>query len=550
MPSHDRRAAARRRAWGRGPMILRFEPLEGRQLMAGATALPEIVATSFSVTPNADWHQQIQAQGTIANIGNAPVPPGAIAAIYASPTANVGANALLLGIVTINAGLAPGATQQFNQTITMPPSPLPTMTSTSTQLWLGLDIDPQSVVPQQNPKLNKNQGIGLDEAPVTISAAPPSHLIGTVFNLSTLSAIWGQTVTITAQVENSAQGSAPATRAKIVLTPNGQVPGTNDITIGNIAIPALGPFQTVNIAQQITLPPYAASLLAGQTTFQISMIQDADHQASLLTQPPIIQGTGKDTAAITINNGPNTPTTSGALPDLAAGTVTAPTTPIYWGNGFQVSTTVQNLGQAAAPAFNVEFLLTGTDGTNSSQAIYLGSALVTAGLQPNYSQNITQDLTLPARLPFGMTVGAVSYGRIVAVVDPENMVDETFKNNNNSQSAPVTLRIFGVDGNATVPTTAPVRPNAPVPAGTTTPKPVTTTPPANNTSTAAARKLAQQRAKTLKLTQAQLIRDQLILHKLTVAKGVAAKVRAANSTTKAKLNNDINNLTNVIKGLL
>ena len=32
MPSHDRRAAARRRAWGRGPIILRFEPLEERQL--------------------------------------------------------------------------------------------------------------------------------------------------------------------------------------------------------------------------------------------------------------------------------------------------------------------------------------------------------------------------------------------------------------------------------------------------------------------------------------------------------------------------------------
>ena len=34
MPSQKRRAAGRRRAWGRGPIILRFESLEGRQLLA------------------------------------------------------------------------------------------------------------------------------------------------------------------------------------------------------------------------------------------------------------------------------------------------------------------------------------------------------------------------------------------------------------------------------------------------------------------------------------------------------------------------------------
>ena len=32
MSSHDRRSAGRRRAWGRGPIILRFEPLEKRTI--------------------------------------------------------------------------------------------------------------------------------------------------------------------------------------------------------------------------------------------------------------------------------------------------------------------------------------------------------------------------------------------------------------------------------------------------------------------------------------------------------------------------------------
>jgi CARDB len=549
MPSHDRRAAARRRAWGRGPIILRFEPLEGRELMAtSAAALPEIVATSFNVTPNADWDQPVQASGTIANIGTAPIPPGAIAAIYASPTATVGASSLLVGIVSINAGLAPGATQNFSQTVTMPPSPLPNMTTASTQLWFGLDIDPQGVVPQQNPKLNKNQGVGLDEAPVTITAVPPSNLIGTVFNLNTTTATWGQTITITAQIQNNAQGDAPATRAKIVLTPNGEAPGTfDDISVGNINVPALAPFQTTNVVAQVTLPATPPPQLAGQSTFQITMVQDADHQASALVQPPTVQGAGQDTGSITITNGPLT-TPVGVLPDLAAGTVTAPTTSLYWGDGFQVSTIVQNIGQAAAPAFNVAFLLTGTDGLSDSQAIYLGSALIAGGLAPGFSQTVTQDLTLPSRLPYGMTVGALSYGRIVAVLDPENLVNETFKNNNSAESAPVSLRIFGVDGNATVPTAAPVHANAPLPTGKVTAKPVSPPPPPPLA--VVTKRQAANRAKVLKMSEAQLIKAQLALVKLQQARTTKAKAKAESNTLTAKLTSQVNNLTQIVKDLL
>ncbi|HEY2154688.1 MAG TPA: cell adhesion protein, partial [Isosphaeraceae bacterium] len=125
MSSRDRRAAARRRAWGRGPMILRFEPLEGRQLLSTSTApLPDLVATSFSSTTTGDWDGAVQVSGTIANVGSAALPNGTVAAIYASPTNAIGGSALLLGTVTINAGLAPGATQPFTTTVALPPSPL------------------------------------------------------------------------------------------------------------------------------------------------------------------------------------------------------------------------------------------------------------------------------------------------------------------------------------------------------------------------------------------------------------------------------------------
>ena len=73
MSSNERRAAARRRAWGRGPIILRFEPLEGRQLLATSVVgpSPDLLATSFNTVHTADWGDLIHATGTIANQGTA-----------------------------------------------------------------------------------------------------------------------------------------------------------------------------------------------------------------------------------------------------------------------------------------------------------------------------------------------------------------------------------------------------------------------------------------------------------------------------------------------
>ena len=40
MPTLNRRAAGRRRAWGRGPIILKFDSLERRELLTVAPPLP------------------------------------------------------------------------------------------------------------------------------------------------------------------------------------------------------------------------------------------------------------------------------------------------------------------------------------------------------------------------------------------------------------------------------------------------------------------------------------------------------------------------------
>src|SRR5206468_1141417 len=86
MPSHDRRAAARRRAWGRGPIILRFEPLEERQLLA-ANALPDLVGAAFDTSAHTlDWGDSFHATGQVRNQGNGPQSGPFNVAIYAATT--------------------------------------------------------------------------------------------------------------------------------------------------------------------------------------------------------------------------------------------------------------------------------------------------------------------------------------------------------------------------------------------------------------------------------------------------------------------------------
>jgi hypothetical protein len=162
------------------------------------------------------------------------------------------------------------------------------------------------------------------------------------------------------------------------------------------------------------------------------------------------QGAGYDQTSITITTSSTSTATTGTMPDLAASSVLAPRGTLKWGQSFPVTTDVQNLGQGDAGSFLVRFLLTGLGGS-SSDSIFLGDVSVSS-LAAGASQQITQTLQLPNRVPAGVTLNSVGYGRIAVIVDPENVVNETLKSNNESLSAPFILRLPGAP--TTVPTTA------------------------------------------------------------------------------------------------
>ena len=450
MSSHDRRSAGRRRAWGRGPIILKFESLEKRELLSTSQGLPDLVASSFATTSNADWNTPITASGVITNQGNAPVTIPFNVGIYASHSIRSGPYSVLLGEITIPAGLGAGQSAPFSTTLTLPTTPLPGM-SPNGVVHINLKIDPEHKVHDSNTLNQSMLGPGYDEAAVQITPSQPAHLVNTSIGVTSTAVNWGSSIAINAQVANEAYGNAPATREQVVLTPQGSTPGgPNDVTIGSINVPALAAWSMVNVEQSINLPATPPLLLASTQQFTLSLLPDGDYVTNSVYPHVPVGGPGIDQAAMTIAvPAGTTPPSLGALPDLAAGSVTTSANTLYWSKSFQVQTSVVNLGQAAAPEFRVRFLLVGASG-DTTHALFLGDTMV-SGLQPGATVPLTETFTLPLRLPAGLILDSVGIGGIAVVVDPENTLNETFKNNNQSVSGPVVLRLLGTNGNSYVP---------------------------------------------------------------------------------------------------
>ena len=358
MSSQDRRSAGRRRAWGRGPIILKFESLEGRELLSRVgPALPDLVGSSFVTTPNADWNQSITASGTVTNQGLATVTTAFNVAIYASHAVTIGPYSILLGQVIIPAGLAPGQSAPFTTTVKLPSSPLPGM-SPNGIVHINMKIDPQHVVPESNTRNQSGLGPGYDEAGVQITPPQPANLVNTSMGINPSAPEWGGSITVTAQVSNEAYGAAPATREAVVLTPSGIAPGgSSDIVIGNISVPPIPAWSMVNVEQTINLPVTPPELLANDSQFTLWVEPDANYVTNPVYPhvPSGNQGVDEQTVSITVPPG-TTPPALGPLSDLAAGAVTTSASTLYWGQSFSTQAVIQNLGDANPGPFVVRFI--------------------------------------------------------------------------------------------------------------------------------------------------------------------------------------------------
>jgi hypothetical protein len=452
MPSHDRRAAGRRRAWGRGPIILKIEPLEQRQLLATApkSMLPDLVNSALiTSTGVSDWGSSFEVQGRVKNQGGSTTTAPFQIIILASPIRGVMRYSVPLAEVTVPAGLAPGEGVPYDTSVTLPSTPIPDVGSAGGQLFIVTDVNPLKTVIESNYRNNVDLGPPFDTVGILIEPPAPANVVGTTLAVTSNNVTWGSTITVTAQVTNQGSGSAPQTRALLSLTPSGLTYGdSTTVSIGNITVPPLAPYQVINLVQNITLPAVEPVAIANYTNFGLSMTEDADYLTNDLYPHQPDQGVGLDQTPITITTSSTSTATTGPLPELAASTVLVSSNTLNWGSSFTATTNVQNLGQGAAGSFLVRFLLTGQAGS-LADALFLGDATV-SGLAPGANQEIVQPLTLPGRLPNGVTLSSVGYARIAVIVDPENTVNETPANNTTTISAPIILRLPGNE--TTVPT--------------------------------------------------------------------------------------------------
>lgn len=452
MPSHDRRSAGRRRAWGRGPIILRFEPLEKREVLTAIGAsLPDLVASSLVVSPKADWGGPLTATGQITNQGGGTVSTPFNVGIYASSNGSVGPYSVMLGQVTIPAGLAPGQSVPFTASVEMPHAPVPGAETNAT-VKIALNVDPAHQVREISRRNNHGLGMGLDQAIVQIAPQQPASLASTSVGVSPTTAQWGQPMAVTAQISNKSYGNAPASRVQVVLTPVGATPGgPSDVTLGSIEVPALAPWATVNVEKSFALPAVPPVLIQGASQFVLSVLPDGDYLTNPVYPHIATGGLGVDQAGVTINMpaGTSIPP-NGQMADLAANSVQVNPTSLHWGQQFQAQATVQNLGTVDPGPIRVRFILVGPSTSGTTQGLFLGDTML-SGLQPGESQAVSQTLSLPSRLPAGVTISSLTTGKIEAIVDPENTINETFKNNNVASSQPVALRVLGTNGTSTVP---------------------------------------------------------------------------------------------------
>ncbi len=466
MPTDQRRAAARRRAWGRGPMILRFEPLEERQLLTAVPNVPDLRPAAFSTVQNLQWGETFHATGEIVNAGAGTTAKPFLVSIYASPTPGPSQYDVLLGQITVPAGLSSGMTSSFNQLLSLPAAPIDGMSQWA-NIYIGDQIDPSGVIKEASTALTTLAGPGLDFNAVTIAPQQPASLAATSLTAFPAQPTWGTAVQITAQITNNGLGDAPPTRARVVLTPAGApVGGTYDVTVDNLNVPAIPAGKSVTVTQSVMLPAAPPSSLAGSTQFILSLAEDADFVTNQVYPHNASQGIGFDMVALTIPTAANLSSLSEPLPQLEATSLVAPKTAIALGQTIQVDAQVENAGTVASGPFTVRYLLVGTNGS-LNQGIYLGDYTFNGGLAAGGGANITQTLHMPTALPSGMTLNASSVARIAMVVDPEQTLDQASRTPNTGVSGVVTLSSVAVTPVSSV---APVVPTIPIATSKAAPK--------------------------------------------------------------------------------
>lgn len=586
MSASDRRAVARRKAWGRGPLILPFDRLEGRQLLSDASALiaplqtplpapapaptptatapdpgatvatatqtatPPVVPTEVvTVNPTAvpvpdapksdlilsgfkasgglDWGDSFTASGAVQNVGPGPAPSGVKVDLYASARPTLDAGAVYVGTTTLKDGISAGGQATFTSEFHAPPKPIAGLSAGT--FYLIPKVDADNAVAETNDADNGGTS-GSPVQPVVVAPKLAPSLTPTLFSAFPIGATqvqWGGTLQVSAQIANTVAGTvAPATRARIVMVPTGQsIASPGAVTIGELYFPEVSAYPPVMRQGTVYLPRVAPVALAGVSQVTVGLIPDADYvvRKPLTTSP--VQGVGLDQVALTISAAPAGPV-SVPRPDLTVKSLQPLDTTLSWGQPFQVKATVANVGGGDAEPVRVRFLLTDANRPNDAP-LALADAIVPK-LQAGFQQDVLQTIDLEGKLPDGRDPSQIA-GRIIVQVDPEHNLDQSNTSNDVLASGPVKLKLLTRD-DVVQPTTTPAAPvsSTPPPRAPAVNPPKVTAPPTTTPATV-------QPTATHRLTPQQMRANAQA--QMRLARQMAAAQRRATRPLPVRLRN-------------
>jgi len=375
---------------------------------------PDLVGLSFNSAEPLSWGQSFEVTGRVLNAGLGTAGASQVT-FYMSSDDTITDGDYELGSSAIGS-LGPLESRSLGRTLTLPATP-PAGFTADDSVWIGIIVDAADEVTESNESNNSNLGYWNDLDAVTVSTTEPD-LIAMSFN-SQEPLYWGESFTVTGRVENQGTATAGGSTARIYASTDGTIT-SGDYELGQVSIGSLAPGAASTLSESLTLPSPPPAGFTSTDLIHIGIIVDAGGEVTESSESNNSnQGYWNDMDAVLVLPTPE--------PDLL-GVAFNSEEPLYWGESFDVSGWVFNLGLGTASASQVKFYLS-SDQTITDSDVELGATAI-GSLSPGDSSSLSRRLTMPATPPAGFTSSDDVW--IGIMVDADGEVTESSESNNSN----------------------------------------------------------------------------------------------------------------------
>jgi len=379
-----------------------------------SAAAPDLVASMLDAEEPLLWGDEVAVDADITNQGLGAAGASEVA-FYLSPNAYVSTSDVLLDTVAVGA-LDPSQTETVSHTLTLPGTP-PAGFDLAGYGYIGTIVDSGGAIEETDEGNNANRGDGLDTDRVHIMSPSPD-LMGTLLDAQE-PLRWGDSFTLDAEITNQGLAASGSAVVRFYMSLNAFISPDDELLVGDYTVPGLAAGATHLIDDwSLTLPAGPPTGYPGKGYVYIGMIVDADSDVAESDETNNVnRGADLDMDRIYVLP---------AIADLRGSSFNVPDS-VAWGETVDVSATIENVGNAAAPGFTVGVYLS-VNGFISTADRFLAS-FAAPSLAGTTSYTPTDwEVTLPADAPPGFEQdGSVWIGMIV---DRDNVVEEADEDDN------------------------------------------------------------------------------------------------------------------------